>query len=184
MFVVMTNVVQLQKPDKKCRSKYELFIRVRKCDECFECGWKIFKTVSMVTMVYWPLNLFDLNLWGTRNTTIVTCIRWILVNMVRLNKDTEIEMSIAISNGQTKAVIMRINEFTQVTHDEREKKVSAHTRIHPRCGYQEWEREWGADEPNAAMSNIMLQWDLQSVVEINAQIFALNVCVCVCVCAK
>lgn len=128
MFVVMKNVVQLQKPDKKCRSKYELFICVRKCDECFECGWKIFKTVSMVTMVYWPLNLFDLNLWGTRNTTIVTCIRWILVNMVRLNKDTEIEMSIAISNGQTKAVIMRINEFTQVTHDEREKKVSAHTR--------------------------------------------------------
>ena len=27
-------------------------------------------------------------------------------------------MSIAISNGQTKAVIMRINEFTQVMHDD------------------------------------------------------------------
>lgn len=36
-----------------------------------------------------------------------------------------IDMSIAISNGQTKATIMRINEFTQVTHDKKKESIRA-----------------------------------------------------------
>lgn len=82
-----------------------------------------------------------------------------------------IEMSIAISNGQTKAVIMRINEFTQVTHDESDRKKSESISEHTAHTYQRHILHTHAkdavnkseiamkvnEEPNAAMSNIMLE---------------------------
>lgn len=88
-------------------------------------------------------------------------------------------MSIAISNGQTKAVIMRINEFTQVTHDD------------GNADDDDDKKNMNSEDPAANGFRIsqMRQCQISRMSEICSldtigRIFTLSVCVYIVWCAK
>lgn len=106
------------------------------------CGWNFRNCKNRIQCAQqWvqPLNLFDLKLWGTKNNNsrIHTAKRalWVPIQTERGHWTTakiqniDMSIAIAISNGQTEATIMRINEFTQVNAWRKREKKSVEHKI-------------------------------------------------------